>query len=196
MSMVTDVTTSDQWFLLDTQKIKEMGEICDSFSLDLTDRYMLVNADTQRLHLIALGKLMNSYPISTALNGIGQIQGTGQTPLGLHFVATKIGDGAQPFEIFESRISTGKIAEADVDEARIVGRILWLQGAQPGFNKGKDLEGNVVDSHDRYIYIHGTNDIANIGKSVSAGCVRMKPDDVIDLFGKVAERTPVYIYKA
>ena len=53
-----------------------------------------------------------------------------------------------------------------------------------------------VDTHSRYIYIHGTNDLANLGKPVSHGCVRMDPDEVIDLFGQVAEGTFVYIYKA
>ena len=38
-------------------------------------------------------------------------------------------------------------------DAKITTRILWLEGLEPGFNRG----GN-VDSHARYIYIHGTAD--------------------------------------
>jgi lipoprotein-anchoring transpeptidase ErfK/SrfK len=35
--------------------------------------------------------------------------------------------------------------------------------------------------------IHGTNEPATIGQDVSAGCIRMRNEDVIDLY----ERTPV-----
>jgi hypothetical protein len=195
MSSVVGAATSNLWGELDAQKIEETEKMCSDFGLSWEDHCILVNASTQRLHLIALRTLKASYPVSTALNGLGQKEGTGQTPLGLHFIDKTIGDEAQPFAVFRSRKRTGEIAEADVGEHLIVGRILWLQGAQPGFNQGKDLEGNVVDSKARYIYIHGTNDIANIGKPVSQGCIRMKPDDVIHLFAQVSEQTPVYIYK-
>ncbi|MFA5250491.1 MAG: L,D-transpeptidase [Parachlamydiales bacterium] len=195
MSCTVDSVTSDSWSGLDAKKLEEMRKICDVVGLPLTDICILVNVTTQKLHLIALQSLISSYSVSTAQNGVGQKEGTRQTPLGLHVIGEKIGDGAKPFEIFKSRVSTGEIAEADVGEKLIIGRILWLQGVQPGFNQGKDSEGAVVDSHDRYIYIHGTNDIANIGKAVSAGCVRMKPDDVINLCRRVSEKTPVYIYQ-
>ena len=195
MSMITSLATSDNWDLLDTQKLEESEKVCAEFHLPLKDRFILVNIDTQRLHLLASKLLIDSYPISTALNGVGQKEGTGKTPLGLHFVAEKIGSQSDPFEIFKARKATGEIAKADEGEKLIVGRILWLQGVQPGFNQGNDLEGGLVDSRARYIYIHGTNDVANIGKPVSAGCVRMNPIDVVDLFEKVSERTPVYIYK-
>lgn len=202
MDVVTNETIStdwilpDEWSLLDIQKSEEMERVCKEFDLDLTDHQILINIDTQRLHLMHLGSCLRSYQISTAKNGAGQKEGTGQTPLGLHYIIEKIGDGAKPFEIFKSRVSIGEIAEPTVEGNAIVGRILWLQGVQSGFNQGCDLEGNIVDSHDRYIYIHGTNDITNIGMPVSVGCVRMHPDDVIDLFEKVPENTPVYIYKA
>lgn len=192
--MVAAGGASSNWSELDSQKLKEISKICDDFSLPLSKHQILVNIDTQRLHLIESQKLIRSYLISTALNGVGQEEGTGRTPLGLHVIQAKIGDGAKPFEIFKSRVSTGEIAKPDDEEECIVGRILWLQGAQPGFNQGLDSVGKLVDTHERKIYIHGTNDIKHIGKSASKGCIRMKPDDVIDLFQKVSERTPVYIY--
>lgn len=172
-----------------------MGKVCDEFGIGLTDDQILVNIHTQRLHLIHLGKCVHSYAISTALNGAGQLEGTGKTPLGLHYVAKKIGDGANPFEVFVSRESTGAIAEPEEGGKAIVGRILWLQGAQPSFNQGFN-QGKVVDSYARYIYIHGTNDLPRIGKPVSGGCVRMIPDEIVVLFKSVAEKTPVYIYQA
>jgi|GEM_PF-6641491 hypothetical protein len=196
MCSVTNRATFDGLLKLDVQKLSELDRNRNEFKLNLTKYQILVNVDAQRLHLVESEKLIRSYLISTALNGTGQEENTGKTPLGLHFIHSKIGDKAQPFEVFRSRISTGTIATADVGEKLIVGRILWLQGVQPGFNQGKDFAGKVVDTHQRYIYIHGTNDIAHIGSPFSEGCIRMKPDDVIELFEYVVEKTPVYIYQA
>ena len=188
--------TSNGWVALDATKLSEIENVCKRCKLPLMERLILVNINTQRLFLVDSHKQMQCYLISTALNGTGQQEGTGKTPLGLHFVKSKIGGGAKPLEIFKSRVSLGEIATADIGKKCVVGRILWLQGVEPGFNQGKNSTGQVVDTYDRYIYIHGTNDIANIGKPASEGCVRMKPDDVIDLFEKVPVGTPVYIYQA
>jgi lipoprotein-anchoring transpeptidase ErfK/SrfK len=54
-------------------------------------------------------------------------------------------------------------------------------------------QGNGVDTHDRYIYIHGTNEEGRIGQAVSHGCIRMKNMDVIELFEYVNEGTAVII---
>ena len=37
----------------------------------------------------------------------------------------------------------------------------------------------------RYIYIHGTPDEASIGTRASHGCIRMRNEDVIELFDLV-----------
>ena len=63
-----------------------------------------------------------------------------------------------------------------------------LDGEEPGANKGGD-----VDSYNRGIYIHGTNDEANIGKPVSHGCVRLTNDDVIRAYDLIGQGTPVLI---
>ncbi|MDP9136560.1 MAG: L,D-transpeptidase [Pseudomonadota bacterium] len=39
---------------------------------------------------------------------------------------------------------------------------------------------------DTLIRIHGTNDPKSIGRSVSSGCIRMRNEDVIDLYSRVA----------
>src|SRR3990167_686300 len=152
----------------DRQKIEEVQKLCDDLSLPMSLRLVLVNIRTQTLHLIESQKLVKSYPISTGLKGVGQEQDSGKTPLGLHLIQSKIGEGADPFAVFHSRLLTGAIAIPNGEGDLIVGRILWLHGLQPQFNQGMN-----VDTYSRYIYIHGTNDIANIGKPVSAGCVRM-----------------------
>jgi lipoprotein-anchoring transpeptidase ErfK/SrfK len=41
--------------------------------------------------------------------------------------------------------------------------------------------------------IHGTNEPDSIGSAASHGCVRMRPEDVIDLYDRVPLGTPLYI---
>lgn len=43
--------------------------------------------------------------------------------------------------------------------------------------------------------IHGTNNAASIGGAVSSGCIRMMNSDVIDLYGRVAVGSRVYVYQ-
>lgn len=45
---------------------------------------------------------------------------------------------------------------------------------------------------DTFYRIHGTNDLASIGNSGSAGCIRMFNQDVIDLYDRVPLGTTVY----
>lgn len=163
-------------------------QTCQKFNLSYQDWLILVDIQAQQLHLLKEQAVLCSYAISTGKNGVGQEEGSGKTPLGLHHIQEKIGDGADPYAIFKSRINTGEIATPNGEE-RITTRILRLSGLEDSFNKGKG-----VDTLARYVYIHGTNDLQNIGKPAGAGCVRMKPEDMIDLFDKIPEKTPVYIY--
>ena len=43
----------------------------------------------------------------------------------------------------------------------------------------------------RYIYIHGSPDSAQMGKPSSIGCIRMHNRDIVELFDQVAPGTPV-----
>ena len=45
----------------------------------------------------------------------------------------------------------------------------------------------------RYIYIHGTPDDQPMGVARSHGCVRMRPEEVVELFDLVPAGTPVEI---
>jgi lipoprotein-anchoring transpeptidase ErfK/SrfK len=67
-------------------------------------------------------------------------------------------------------------------------RILWLDGCERGLNRGGDM-----DSHARYIYIHGTAHEDRIGKPDSHGCVRMRNADIAAFFDMVEAGTPVFI---
>lgn len=137
--------------------------------------------------------VLHRFPVSTARNGAGEQEGSFCTPRGAHRIAQKIGDGAPRFAVFSAREATGEIwtpqlEAADPGRDWILSRILWLDGLEPGRNQG----GN-VDSHARYIYIHGTNEEDKIGTPVSHGCIRMRNDDVVALFDLVSVDTPVNI---
>jgi hypothetical protein len=133
------------------------------------------------------------YMISTAKNGAGEIENSGCTPRGRHVVAQKIGAGLPMNSVLVGRVPTGEIyneALAAQYPARdwILSRILWLAGLEAGINQGAGC-----DSHARYIYIHGTPDTEPMGEPCSHGCIRMRNDDVIELFDAVYEGTPVQI---
>jgi hypothetical protein len=133
-------------------------------------------------------KLLKRYSCSTSRFGIGQIEGSNQTPLGLHRIAEKIGAGERAGTVFKARKVIGHVSQPEFAEAKITTRILWLEGLEPGLNQG----GN-VDSHARYIYIHGTADQASIGKPASCGCIHLADADIIPLFDLLPSGTLVWV---
>ena len=139
------------------------------------------------------GGVKAKYTVSTAANGVGCEKNSGCTPLGNHIVRAKIGAGATPNAVFVGRRDTGEICTPELmaqfpDRDWILTRILWLSGTEVGINR----LGN-VDTMQRYIYIHGSPDSVEMGKIGSHGCVRMRNDDVIELFNLVEAGTPVLI---
>jgi len=137
--------------------------------------------------------LIRQYPVSTATNGPGEQDGSYCTPRGRHRIAEKIGEGAPLCAAFKSREWTGEIWTPELDAENpgrdwILTRILWLDGLEPGRNKG-----GTVDTHNRYIYIHGTHEEHKLGTPASHGCIRMKNADVAELFDLVKVGTEVRI---
>lgn len=132
-------------------------------------------------------KLVKKYRCSTSRFGVSQTEGSNCTPLGLHRIAEKIGDGWPAGTAFKARQPIG-FTWKGLPNAKITTRILWLEGLEPGFNRG----GN-VDSHARYIYIHGTGDQTTIGKPSSCGCIHLADDDLIPLFKLLRCGTLVWI---
>jgi lipoprotein-anchoring transpeptidase ErfK/SrfK len=137
--------------------------------------------------------LIRQYPVSTAVNGPGEENGSLRTPRGRHRIAEKIGAGMPLYSAFRARVPTGEIWTPELDAANpgrdwILTRILWLEGLEAGKNRG----GN-VDTHDRYIYIHGTHEEHRIGTPASHGCIRMRNIDVAELFDLVQAGTEVRI---
>ncbi len=79
--------------------------------------------------------------------------------------------------IFKGRAATGTLAESGGEEDLILSRILWLDGLDPENS----------NTHERYIYLHGTNQEEQIGTPASHGCLRLRNLDMIDLFDRVDE---------
>jgi lipoprotein-anchoring transpeptidase ErfK/SrfK len=134
---------------------------------------------------------VKSYKISSAKNGIGNREGSGQTPLGEHRISEKIGMGQPKGTIFKSRKPTGEIWQSgDLHkENLILTRIIRLEGSENGVNRGGG-----IDSFERYIYIHGTNCESDLGlNNVSHGCILMRNDDIAELFNLVNEGDNVSI---
>jgi hypothetical protein len=155
---------------------------------------LLVRVDQQCLYLWESGRVLARYPVSTAAAGVGSAEGSGRTPPGLHRVAGRIGDGMPVGTVFVGRVPSGErilpgaalTAASDAD--RITSRILWLEGLEPGVNRGPG-----VDSHDRYIYLHGTDREDLIGSPASHGCIRLRNEDMIALFAQVPDHSLVLV---
>jgi hypothetical protein len=127
---------------------------------------------------------------STSRFGIGSVSGSNCTPLGLHCIAEKIGGGQPVGTVFKGRQIVGRTWQG-LPDAAIVHRILWLDGLEPGLNRGGNL-----DTHARYIYIHGFGDETTLGRPMSHGCVHLAAADLIPLFDRLPSGTMVWIGEA
>ena len=126
------------------------------------------------------------FPVSTAAKGLGCGAGTHQTPFGEHRIRLKIGAGCPPGAVFHGRRWTGAVLDPALRERFpgtdwVLTRILWLQGLEPGVNRG-----GAVDTLRRFVYVHGTHEEDLVGHPVSFGCVRMRNADIATLFDLVA----------
>ncbi len=154
-----------------------------------------VSMEKQVLWLIEGGEPVWQARCATATNGTGSESGSMKTPLGWHGVAEAIGEGAPWGQVFRARRATNEIWKPGDNTAEdlVLTRVLVLGGEEPGKNQGRNAAGVNVDSRNRCIYIHGTNDESRIGTPSSHGCIRLLNDDVMVLFDRVAVGTPVLI---
>ena len=134
-----------------------------------------------------------TYPVSTAKNGVGEKNGSFQTPRGRHIVRAKIGAGQPLYAVFVRRRPTGELWTPELHQKHpgrdwMLTRLLWLSGREVGKNRLHD-----VDTMRRYIYLHGTHDFAEMGKPGSHGCIRMRNPDILELFERVPPYTEVEI---
>ncbi|MDW5378065.1 L,D-transpeptidase [Halomonas sp. HP20-15] len=134
------------------------------------------------------------HAISSGVAGNGQRDGSGQTPLGWHYVRAAIGGGEPPGTVFRGRRPTGEVFGPELAAAHpqrdwILTRILWLCGLERGFNRG-----GAVDSQRRYIYLHGTPDTEPMGRPASHGCIRLRDEALLSLFERAGPGTPVWLH--
>jgi len=147
---------------------------------------LLISVGRQLMTVIGdHGEVLREYRVSTAKAGVGEVSGSYQTPRGQHIVRAKIGAGLPENTVFVRRRPTGEIWTPELagqfpGRDWILTRILWLSGCEPGRNRL-----GCVDTMRRYVYIHGSPDVAEMGVPGSHGCVRMRNADIVELFDLV-----------
>ena len=156
---------------------------------------MIVDIALQQLTVWQQQQIIAQFIISSALKGAGEIQGSEQTPRGQHIIRAKIGQNQPINSVFKARRPTGEIYNAQLaaqfpTRDWILTRIMWLSGCELGKNRG-----GRYDTMRRYIYIHGTPDTEPMGIPKSHGCIRMRNEDIIQLFDLVPVYTPVIIHE-
>ena len=161
---------------------------CERLNINPTPYVLVIQISTQTAALYVDGQYDSQYRCSTSRYGVGQEENSNRTPLGLHCIAEKIGAGEPPGTVFKSREVVGHTSDPLHADGKITTRIMWLDGLDPGFNRGGS-----VDSHARYIYIHGTADQASIGRPASCGCTHLADPDLIKLFDLLPSGTLVWI---
>jgi lipoprotein-anchoring transpeptidase ErfK/SrfK len=142
-----------------------------------------ISIGDQRLTLMEGESPIRSYPVSTSRFGIGTEEGSMKTPTGRFRVAEKIGGGLPSDSVFQSRVPLRPGDPLPPTEDLVMSRILWLDG----------LDEHNTNTRDRFIYIHGTKHEDKIGNPASHGCVRMRNEDVVELFDLVDEGAHVTI---
>ncbi len=176
---------------------EHIREHIQAFGIKPTQHILIVDTAKQELaHLIG-NQLKTTYTISTSNRGIGQKVHTFQTPRGLHRINEKIGDGIPAYGIFHRRQFTRVWDKKPRDrhfKDYVSTRILRLEGLQEGYNRGRDSRGQLVDTAQRAVYIHGTTMEWKLGSPSTKGCVHMSAKDVIQLFNQVPLGTLVWIY--
>jgi L,D-transpeptidase catalytic domain len=145
---------------------------------------LVVSVPDQKLAVLLDGKAARLYRVSTSRYGEGDGYYSWQTPLGHLQVAHMFGLGAPAGAVFRRRQPTGEILAPDAPgRDPIVSRIIWLRGMEYGNKR----------AYERCIYIHGTPQETFLGRKASYGCIRMRSQDVIEMFAWIQVGTAVSI---
>ena len=144
-----------------------------------------VSIEKQLLRVYSSNNYCKEYRVSTSRFGIGHELNSFKTPTGKFEIEQKIGDGEPLGTVFKSRRTAGIYNfKNQVKEDLILTRILWLNG----------LENHNKNTFDRYIYIHGTNHVNELGNPHSMGCIRMSNEDIIEVYNFLSLGSKVFIY--
>lgn len=144
------------------------------------------------MFLLKNEEVVQEWVISTSKNQPSTVENSLGTPWGLHRIEEKIGAGEAAGMVFKGRVPQAycyqEKAEEELSENLITSRILRLRGLEQGVNCGEG-----IDTWDRYVYIHGTNQESQLGTPFSSGCVLMNNDQIIELYERISVGTYVWI---
>lgn len=169
---------------------------CRRLGVRPTRHLLVVSIRRQRLSLLEWDAQARREPalvprrefvISTSRFGIGQVMDNQCTPLGLHRIGRKAGGGWPIGVVLVHRQPVGWTWQG-LPDAAIAHRVLWLEGLEPGFNRG-----GRVDSFARTIYIHGVGNEMTLGRPASRGCVHLAARDLMPLYERLPVGTLVWI---
>ncbi len=154
------------------------------------DLGLWVSVARQELLGVRDGQIDFRFPCSTAAKGVGNRRNSFKTPLGWHAIKERYGKGLPLGAIFKERKYTKNIWQPDrtTEDDLILTRIMWLRGLEPGLNSGRG-----IDSHARYIYIHGTPEEDRLGTPASMGCIRLSNQAVAEVYDQTVPGTRVLI---
>jgi UDP-N-acetylmuramate--L-alanine ligase len=174
---------------METTQLNRIYQKLRKFLIDPEELFLIQSIEMQTLLVCQKNTVIERYDVSTSRFGNGIRENSFKTPLGIHRIKEKIGDGAPVGRIFKARKDTGiDWDQHSIEDNLILTRILRLEGLEEGINKGMG-----VDSYERFIYIHGTNREDLIGTPLSHGCLALRNTDILRLFEIVKEGTLVYI---
>ncbi|MFH0754820.1 MAG: L,D-transpeptidase family protein [Candidatus Omnitrophota bacterium] len=151
------------------------------FAVAKNELVLIIDPQDQKLFVLKDGRILKKYPVSTSIKGVGTQKGSNKTPDGIFRIHDKIGAGAKKGKWFINKMPDKRVPKPDEDA--VLSRIMTLDGQ----------EGHNANSLERAIYIHGTNQEQFVGTPASHGCIRMKNDEVIELFDMVKEGAFVVI---
>lgn len=185
--------------IVDSEKEKnkdysgELEEILTKVEVPTNSQFITISGENQRLYLYKYINdekvdLIKEYVISTGKNGYGNTPRTGKTPLGLHMISGKSGQGAPEGTVFYSGKPSKLITKIYTDKKDrnndlVITRVLFIIGLE-------DINTNTAS---RRIYIHGTNEEGLLGRPASHGCIRLSNKDIIELYNLVEKGTYVNI---
>lgn len=146
-------------------------------------RKLLVHVNRQEAELIEDNKVIKTYAISTAANGLSCEAGSNCTPTGKLRIAKKIGADLPEGTVFRARVPVSEDWSTESQEDLVLSRILWLEGAE---------EKN-ANTFSRYIYLHGTNQEHLLGTPASHGCIRFGVSEICEVFEELIEGDEVEV---
>ena len=82
---------------------KSISIIKEKYPKTIIKDYLLISPNDQKLIYISDNKIKASYDVSTSKFGLGNLNDSFKTPIGLHTIVEKIGSDMPIFTIFKGR---------------------------------------------------------------------------------------------